>query len=416
MFSQRNYSEEITIPKVKTAVPKRSIILQFLASYAGAVLTFHFQLLDQTPVAASALTTGVAWLFLLALHEKRRSLILAVYCGSFAGMSMLCASADAAEASGLVFRQAAGFSLAVALCYVLMEYLTLYFPKVTFLGYGGRLGTTAFFSSLLCSLLLREGAGIVNLNPIAASPATPVTGMAYALIACSGAIIPCLLLGKRSRAVDIYDLTGLTALLSLSASLLFKLFFEDLSLAPAAFYTGLFVSMTRSHLCGPPKFAIAGAISGLLMLYFTHIFNGIGGTLGLAAMLSVVFVTASESCLLERPAKKAFVAVSAMAFVCLAASSADPVSSSDRGVNAIAAASSADPVSGGDRDVNAIAASSGGVWQTGTAIADGRLHSGGSHPARHHSARRSGRRRGEPAPGHGAEALAFLFGYQTGRP
>ena len=319
-------------------------MLQLLASYAGAVFTFYFQLLDQTPVAASALTTGVAWLFLLAFHEKRRSLILAVYCGSFAGMSMLCASADATEASGLVFRQAAGFSLAVALGYVLMESLTLYFPKVTFLGYGGRLGTTAFFSSLLCSLLLREGAGIVNLNPIAASPATPVTGMAYALIACSGAIIPCLLLGKRWRTVDMYYLTGLTALLSLSASLLFKLFFEDLSLAPEAFYTGLFVSMTRSPLCGPPKLAIAGAISGLLMLYFTHIFNGIGGTLGLAAMLSVVFVTASESCLLERPAKKAFVAVSAMAFVCLAASSADPVPASDRGVNAIAAASSADPV------------------------------------------------------------------------
>ena len=117
MLSQGNYSKEMVFPKRETAVPKR--IFQLLASYAGAVLTFHFQLLVQTPVASSALTTGVAWLLLLALHENRRSLISAVYCGSFAGMSML--SASSAEAAGVLFKQAAGFSLAVALCYVLME-------------------------------------------------------------------------------------------------------------------------------------------------------------------------------------------------------------------------------------------------------------------------------------------------------
>ena len=452
MLSQGNYSKEMVFPKRETAVPKRSIIFQLLASYAGAVLTFHFQLLVQTPVASSALTTGVAWLLLLALHENRRSLISAVYCGSFAGMSML--SASSAEAAGVLFQQAAGFSLAVALCYVLMESLTLYFPKVTFLGYGGRLGTTAFFSSLLCSLLLREDTAIISLNPIAAFPETHVSEMTYAVIACGGAIIPCLLLGKRWRTIDMYDLTGLTALLSLSASLLCKLFFEDLSLAPAAFYTGLFVSMTRPHLCGPPKLAIAGAVSGLLMLYFTHVFNGIGGSQGLAAMLAVASVTTFDSCLPARPVRKALVAVLTMAFVCLAASSIDPMSSGDRDGNAIALAASADPrsksdhdgnaialaasadpmpssdrdgnaitlplsadpMSSSDRGVNAIAATSGGEWQTGTAIVHGRLDSGDSGPARHQSARRSGRRRGEPAPGHGTGVLAFLFGYQTGRP
>ncbi|MGB9166456.1 MAG: hypothetical protein WCC41_18735, partial [Rhodomicrobium sp.] len=232
-----------------------------------------------------------------------------------------------------------------------------------------------------------------------------------------------------------YNLTGLTALLSLSASLLCKLFFEDLSLAPAAFYTGLFVSMTRPHLCGPPKLAIAGAVSGLLMLYFAHVFNGIGGSQGLAAMLAVVSVTTFDSCLPARPVRKALVAVLTMAFVCLAASSIDPMSSGDRDGNAIALAASADPRSKSDHDgnaialaasadpmpssdrgVNAIAATSGGEWQTGTAIVHGRLDSGDSGPARHQSARRSGRRRGEPAPGHGTGVLAFLFGYQTGRP
>ena len=314
MLSQGNYSKEMVFPKRETAVPKRSIIFQLLASYAGAVLTFHFQLLVQTPVASSALTTGVAWLLLLALHENRRSLISAVYCGSFAGMSML--SASSAEAAGVLFQQAAGFSLAVALCYVLWSPLTLYFPKVTFLGYGGRLGTTAFFSSLLCSLLLREDTAIISLNPIAAFPETHVSEMTYAVIACGGAIIPCLLLGKRWRTIDMYDLTGLTALLSLSASLLCKLFFEDLHLAPAAFYTGLFVSMTRPHLCGPPKLAIARTVSGLLMLYFTHVFNGIGGSQGLAAMLAVASVTTFDSCLPARPVRKALVAVLTMAFVC----------------------------------------------------------------------------------------------------
>ena len=54
--------------------------------------------------------------------------------------------------------------------------------------------------------------------------------------------------------------------------------------------------------------------------------------------------------------------------------------SSDRDGNAITLPLSADPMSSSDRGVNAIAATSGGEWQTGTAIVHGRLDLGDLGP------------------------------------
>ena len=138
-----------------------------------------------------------------------------------------------------------------------------------------------------------------NLHEIVTWPETPENTIAYAIIACGGSIIPYLLHRGRWRAVDDYFLAGLTASLSLMGSFLFSLFLPQLDLAPAAFYTGLFVSMTKSNLCPPTRLAIAGAFSGILMLNMAPIFTGIGGTLGLTAMLSVLCVnvlTHSSSC------------------------------------------------------------------------------------------------------------------------
>lgn len=205
--------------------------------------------------------------------------------------------------------------------------------------------------------MLREGVDTINLNQLTASPETLGTYFAYAIIACSGAIIPCLLLGKRWRTVDMYYLTGLTAFLSLIGSLLFAIFFDGLSLAPAAFYTGSFVSMTKFHLCTPRKLAIAGALSGILMLYVIHVFNGIGGNLGLTAMLSVLCVTIFYNAIACLPAgtfRKAFVVVLAMALGSLAGSYMYSIST-------------------GQSDVNSIAANSGGDWKIGTVIVDGTM-------------------------------------------
>jgi hypothetical protein len=203
---------------------------------------------------------------------------------------MFCCSPDYTQSIASLSCQTAAFSLAAALSYVLIQNLSIRFPKATLSGYGGKLGATAFLSASLCNLWLREGGDSPNLHQIVTWSETPENCIAYAIIACGGSIIPYLMLRGRWRAVDDYFLAGLTAFLSLMGSFLFSLFLPELDLAPAAFYTGLFVSMTKSHLCPPTRLAIAGAFSGILMLNIVPIFTGVGGTLGLAAMLSVLCV------------------------------------------------------------------------------------------------------------------------------
>lgn len=290
METQRYYGQGELFRPRETDINHNNNLYQLSASYAGALLTFHLQLLHQTAVTSSAITTCLAWLLLLSVNQNKRSLILAVYCGTFAGMSMFCCSPDYPQSIASLSCQTAVFSLAAALSYVLIQNLSIHFPKATLSGYGGKLGATAFLSAFLCNLWLREGTDSLNLHQIIIWSEAPEKYIAYAIIACGGSTIPYLLLRGNWRAVDDYFLAGLTAFLSLMGSFLFSLFLPELDLAPAAFYTGLFVSMTKSHLCPPKRLAIAGVFSGILTLYMVPLFAGIGGTLGLTAMLSVLFV------------------------------------------------------------------------------------------------------------------------------
>jgi hypothetical protein len=290
MFTQKYYAEEDIFQTSKAVIPHKAILLQLLAVYVGAIVTFQLQLLHQTAIASSTITTCLAWLLLLLVDKNNRALILAVYCGSFAGMSAFCLGADCTDSMASIYWHAAIFSLAASLCYVTIQLLSTHFPKTMLTGYGGRLGAAAFLSSFLCSLVLTERTDITDLRQILTSY-DPATYIPYSIIACAGAMIPFLLLRKKWHDVDVYFLTGLTAFLALIASFLFSIFLPDLSLAPAAFYAGLFVSMTKSNLCPQPALALAGAFSGMLMLNILRAFKGIGGNLGLTAMLSVLGVT-----------------------------------------------------------------------------------------------------------------------------
>lgn len=292
MVAQNYYADEVFFQSSKTAAPNENILLQFFASYTGAILTFHLQLLHQTAIASSAITTCLIWLLLLLAHKNKRYLILSVYCGSFTGMSMFCYGGACTGSMVSIYCEAAAFSLAAAVCYVIIHLLSTHFPRAMLTGYGGRLGATAFLSSYLCSLALREGTGSVDVDQIITSPEISETCIPYAIIACGGSIIPYFLLRKKWHDIDVYTLTGLTAFLGLIGSFLFSIFFKELSLAPSALYTGLFVSMTKPNLCSARGLTVAGALSGIFMLYIIQIFNGIGGNLGLAAMLAVLCVTA----------------------------------------------------------------------------------------------------------------------------
>ena len=205
-------------------------------------------------------------------------------------MSGFRLGAEGTDSIAPIYWQAAIFSFAVALCYTTIQFLSNRFPKAMLTGYGGRLGATAFLSSYLCSFVLTERTDLTDIQQILIYY-EPENYIPYSIIACAGAVIPFLLLRKKWRNVDVYFLTGLTAFLGLIGSFLFSIFLPEFELAPAAFYAGLFVSMTKSDLCSPQALALAGALSGMLMLNILRVFKGIGGNLGLTAMLSILSVT-----------------------------------------------------------------------------------------------------------------------------
>ena len=290
MFTPKYYTQDVLFQTSKEAIPHKAILLQLLAVYVGAILTFQLQLLHQTAIASSTITTCLAWLLLLLVDKNNRTLILAVYCGSFAGMSAFCLGANCTNSMASIYWQAAIFSLAAALCYVTIQLISTHFPRAMLTGYGGRLGATAFLSTYLCSLVLTERTDIIDFQKILTFYG-PETYLPYSVIACAGAMIPFLLLRKKWHDLDVYFLTGLTASLGLIGSFLFSIFIPELELAPAAFYAGLFVSMTRSELCSPRGLALSGALTGMLMLNVLRVFKGVGGNLGLTAMLSILSVT-----------------------------------------------------------------------------------------------------------------------------
>src|SRR5664279_1332846 len=107
MLTQKYYAEDALFQTSKAAVPHKAILLQLLAVYAGSILTFQLQLLHQTAIASSTITTCLAWLLLLLVDKNNRTLILAVYCGSFAGMSAYCLGADCTDSMASIYGQAA---------------------------------------------------------------------------------------------------------------------------------------------------------------------------------------------------------------------------------------------------------------------------------------------------------------------
>jgi hypothetical protein len=268
---------------------KKEIILDFLGAFVGSILTFQFRLHGLESVAASALTTCLAWLFFFVYpHEKRYQIASAVYCGSFAGMTALLHG----QAIILTYGHIIITSLAAGIAYYIVGNLSMRFPGPMLTGYGGKLGATAFVASGIAGLAFCTLFGVCSIK-FHYAPGLNENLLAYVLLGCAGAVLPSLILGynKWSNASR-FNIVGLTALLGLAGGIFFPISLTHFNLAAAAFYTGLFVSMTTVTICPSlTTLGIAGSLSGIVMLQIVGVFEGIGGGLGLAAMLSVRCVT-----------------------------------------------------------------------------------------------------------------------------
>ncbi|QWC00305.1 hypothetical protein KHQ88_01695 [Mycoplasmatota bacterium] len=218
----------------------------------GVLLTYLIaHQLDLSAVIASSFI-GLLGFFLLKKYS------VAIYCGSFAGM-----------VSSFLFGYIEVASIAL-ICGILFMIL-----KPIFNGVGGKLGTTAFMSTILmASIFQRDFLIVVN----------DLNIFRLILVSLLGTIIPFYVQHKFKQSP-----VFASALPSLIFALIMIYLVEDYLTCTVVFFSASFIAMSsKKRLPNIYYLVIAALIHAFLFhVYFEH-YNGLGGKLGLMALTSVI--------------------------------------------------------------------------------------------------------------------------------
>jgi len=195
--------------------------------------------------------------------------------------------------------------------YVLIHLLSVKYPRWMLNGYGGKLGATAFIAPLPLILLVSPILGhpnpiVVSIENFTNSPSFQFTSWAFSMslvTSAAGALIPFFFEGKELfliplpvRQKSIYQLTAnsrviATALWGLCVGGPLLLIPQVGEIMSSSWYMGTFVSMTALELSSPIMFRLAASLLAPFLLVILSIpFHGLGGLLGLVALLSVLTV------------------------------------------------------------------------------------------------------------------------------
>jgi len=207
--------------------------------------------LDLSAVIASSFI-GILGYYLFKKHS------VAIYCGSFAGM-----------VSSFLFNyyEVGMIALLCGLLFVLL--------KPVFDGFGGKLGTTAFMSTILIALVFGKDMLIVT---------NELNIFRLILISILGVLIPFYIQHKFKQSA-----VFASAIASLVYALIIIYLIKDFLTCSVVFFSASFIGMSsKDKLPNIIYIFIAGIIHALLFhVYFEH-YNGLGGKLGLMALTTVV--------------------------------------------------------------------------------------------------------------------------------
>ncbi|MCK5731887.1 MAG: hypothetical protein KAH13_02640, partial [Tenericutes bacterium] len=186
---------------------------------------------------------------------------VAVYCGSFAGMVSV-----------------ALFGFAEVLVLALICAFIYNLTKPLFKGYGGKLGTIAFMSSLIVHSLFADDVLVV--------------GSSFQFIYLIGTTIFGVLISycvqhylKQTPVIS-------SALPSLIFAIIFIYIFPEHIDYVVVFFSASFIGMSsRERLPNLFYVIMSGLILGFIYYIFIHYFNGLGGKLGLMALISVIITS-----------------------------------------------------------------------------------------------------------------------------
>jgi hypothetical protein len=227
------------------------IITDFIFTFIGAYLTYGLvYTIDINVVVASALIGVIGHVF-LKKHE------VAIYCGSFAGMTSVFL---------LTPLQMLFLALLCGIIYVI--------SKNIYKGLGGKLGTIAFASGLFTFFLFRIEYAISTLIYI------PLINLV--MVAVMGVVLTYYMQHKLKQTATFA---------SASISLLFALIILPLSHLGTTyallFFTASFAGMSSQDTIKTPIFVIlTGVFVGILFYSLNSHLNGVGGKLGTIALIA----------------------------------------------------------------------------------------------------------------------------------
>jgi hypothetical protein len=249
------YKVFLETKEINSITLNKKLLYDFVWTFLGAYFTYALSLsMNMNVVIASALI-GILGHFFIKKHE------IAIYCGSFAGMT----SVFLLSPIQMVF-----LSFLCATLYI--------FSTQLFKGLGGKLGTIAFASGLLTFL-------VFNIN-YESSTLIYIPLTHFILIS---------ILGMASAFYMQHKFKQTATFASASTSLLFALIIIPLSPIGSTFallfFAASFAGMSSQNTIKTPIFVIlTGVIVGLIFYLLNTELNGVGGKLGTIALIATTTV------------------------------------------------------------------------------------------------------------------------------
>jgi hypothetical protein len=299
--SRHESDETSNVSNAGVALSRLGPAAAFLGGVLGCLAALSLSALGFAPAIASALATVLLCGPLLLTPPAQRlpgEFYSAIYGGSFAGMTpVLWLCSGTSVGAGLpVCISFVSLTLVCGLAFALVAWLELHLGHPLARGFGGRSGAIATAASFLFVALAPLFGGddsLFRTDRAEALDADPELTLTY--IACTVGMFVTLAVLRLPRlmAAVTGDRTLAAAALALAGLLVLHLYgAKDLN-ALNAFYAGCFLGMsTPDRLRGALQPVLGAIILTALLIEERVLLCGIGGSLGLAAFVTMLVLTA----------------------------------------------------------------------------------------------------------------------------
>lgn len=269
-----------------------SILNYFVFSFIGCISTIYCVVINCNIVVASSIVAIILSVLAITLQDERR-FSLAGFAGSFAGMTAPFLISASSNGYGIhFFIGSLILSLTVAVLYSFSEIVSVYYPKVFFDGFGGRLGFIAFISVLIYLLIFRRSEDVRLFCFDKVSLIFSPLKVFFLLLASSGgAMVSMEVKQAMSSLNENYKVLSVALTGIIGGILIARIPGLGHHLA-CTWYAGAFVGMSSYFILMLKRhFFFAGLFCGIFYVVGEPLFMGVGGKLGFISFISVLVMS-----------------------------------------------------------------------------------------------------------------------------